>query len=101
MAYHNASSGSLSGSQLSLPIPVNATFVSADGGGAKGTDGVVRWRCVDVREQILRRYSVVLHERTVGKLLRRFGLTRLQPRPYHPKQDVAAQEAFKKVSPSW
>ena len=65
------------------------------------TDGVVRWRCVDVREQILRRYSVVLHERTVGKLLRRFGLTRLQPRPYHPKQDVAAQEAFKKVSPSW
>ncbi len=42
-----------------------------------------------------------LHERTVGKLLRRFGLTRLQPRPYHPKKDVAAQEAFKKVSLTW
>ena len=64
-------------------------------------DGIVRWRCVDVREQIIRRYSVELHERTVGKLLRRFGLTRLQPRPYHPKKDVAAQEAFKKVSPIW
>jgi hypothetical protein len=43
LAYHNASAGSLSGSQLSLPIPVNATFVSADGGGVKGTDGIVRW----------------------------------------------------------
>jgi hypothetical protein len=43
LAYHNASSSSLSGSQLSLPIPVDATFVSADGGGVKGTDGVVRW----------------------------------------------------------
>jgi hypothetical protein len=62
-------------------------------------DGIVRWRCVDVREQIIRRYSVELHERTVGKLLRRFGLTRLQPRPYHPKKDVAAQEAFKTYGP--
>ena len=67
------------------------------------TDGIVRWRCVDLMpEEIIRRYSVTeLHERTVGKLLRRFGLTRLQPRPYHPKKDVAAQEAFKKVSLTW
>jgi transposase len=64
-------------------------------------DGVVRWRCVDLQEQIARRFSVELHERTVGKLLRRLGLTRLQPRPYHPKKDAAAQEAFKKTSPAW
>jgi transposase len=31
------------------------------------TDGVVRWRCVDLREQIIRRYSVVLHERTAAR----------------------------------
>jgi hypothetical protein len=43
LAYHNASSSTLSGSQLSLPIPLSVTFVSADGGGIKGTDGVVRW----------------------------------------------------------
>lgn len=61
-------------------------------------DGVVRWRCVDLREQISRRFSVTLHERSVGKLLRRLGLTRLQPRPFHPKQDLAAQQAFKKTS---
>jgi hypothetical protein len=36
-------------------------------------------------------------ERTVAKWLRRLRLTRLQPRPFHPKQDVAAQEEFKKI----
>jgi len=41
---------------------------------------------------------VTMHERTVGKWLRRLDLTRLQPRPYHPKQDAVAQEAFKKTS---
>jgi len=64
-------------------------------------DGVVRWRCVDLRSVIATRYEVTVHERTVGKLLRRLGLTRLQPRPYHPKKDAAAQEAFKKTSPAW
>jgi transposase len=63
-------------------------------------DGVVRWRCVDLREQIIRRFSVTLHERSVGKLLRKLRLTQLQPRPCHPKQDAAAQETFKKTSPS-
>jgi hypothetical protein len=43
LAYHNTGSSTLSGSQLSLPVPVGASFVSADGGGLLGTDGVVRW----------------------------------------------------------
>ena len=58
---------------------------------------VVRWRCADLRDEIATRWSVNLHERTVGKLLHRLKLTRLQPRPYHPKKDAAAQEAFKKI----
>lgn len=61
-------------------------------------DGVVRWRCVDLQTVIAERYKVSVHERTVGKLLRRMGMTRLQPRPSHPKQDAAAQTAFKKTS---
>lgn len=61
-------------------------------------DGVTRWRCLDLSAAIADRYGVVVHERTVGKMLRRMGLTRLQPRPYHPKKDGAAQEAFKKTS---
>jgi transposase len=59
---------------------------------------VVRWRCVDVREEVKRRFSVTVPERTIGKWLRKLNLTRLQPRPYHPKKDAAAQEAFKKTS---
>ena len=62
---------------------------------------VVRWRCVDLRDEVARRFDVTVTERTVGKWLRKLGLTRLQPRPFHPKKDAAAQEAFKKTSLSW
>lgn len=61
-------------------------------------DGVVRWRCVDLCAQVERRFSVSVHERTMGKWLRQLRLTRLQPRPFHPKKDADAQEAFKKTS---
>ena len=64
-------------------------------------DGVVRWRCVDLRVKIADRFQVTFHKRSVGKLLHKLGLTRLQPRPFHPKKDAVAQEAFKKTSPAW
>lgn len=64
-------------------------------------DGVVRWRCIDLQQRISREFSVEYHESTVGKWLRRLDFTRLQPRPYHPKKDAAAQEAFKKTLPAW
>jgi transposase len=62
------------------------------------TDGVVRWRCRDLRRVMAERFEVEVHERTVGKLLKRLGLSRLKPRPHHPKRDLTAQEAFKKTS---
>jgi len=61
------------------------------------TTKVVRWRCVDLRDEVERRFGVRVNERTIGKWLRKLGLTRLQPRPFHPKKDAAAQEAFKKT----
>jgi transposase len=61
---------------------------------------VIRWRCRDLREQVAQRFSVHVSERTIGKWLRKLGLTRLQPRPYHPKRDQAAQDAFKKTLPA-
>jgi transposase len=71
----------------------------------KGPDpekhGVVRWRCADLRAEVARRFTVEVTERTIGKWLRKLELTRLQPRPFHPKKDDAAQEAFKKTSPAW
>ena len=60
-------------------------------------DYVVRWRCIDLREKIARHFSVSVHKRTVAKWLHEMNLTRLQPRPFHPKKDAAAQEAFKKT----
>lgn len=62
------------------------------------TDKVVRWRCLDLRDRVARQFSIVVTERTIGRWLRKLKLTRLQPRPIHPKTDVAAQEAFKKTS---
>lgn len=65
------------------------------------TNQAVRWRCVDLRQEVARRFSVTVHESTIGKWLRQLGLTRLQPRPFHPKKDAEVQQAFKKTSPSW
>src|SRR5271165_5579294 len=62
------------------------------------THKVIRWRCVDLRAEVSRRFAVTVPERTIGKWLRKLELTRLQPRPYHPEKDPAAQEAFKKTS---
>lgn len=64
------------------------------------TDRVVRWRCVDLRDEVKRRFSVTVHENTIGVWLRDMKLTRLQPRPFHPRKDPAAQEAYKKTSPA-
>jgi len=61
-------------------------------------DRVVRWRCADLRAQVARRFSVDATERTIGRWLRQLNLTRLQPRPFHPKKDPAAQATFKKTS---
>ena len=65
------------------------------------TDGVVRWRRVDLQALIQARFAVERHERSVGKLLRRLGFARLSVRPQHPLSDPEAQAAFKKPLPSW
>jgi transposase len=64
-------------------------------------DGVVRWRLLDLRDRIVREFAVQLHERSVGKVLRRLGFRRISVRPRHPEADAAAQEAHKKTSPPW
>ena len=64
-------------------------------------DGIVRWRRVDLQALIKARFDVSLHERSVGKVLRRLGFARLSVRPKHPASDPEAQAAFKKASPSW
>ena len=58
---------------------------------------VVRWRCIDLCAEVARRFSVTVDEITIGRWLGKMGLTRLKPRPYHPKKDAEAQEALRNV----
>jgi len=76
---------------------VVASWVTA--GPELARDGVVRWRCVDLRDKIAGQFAVYLHERSIGKLLRKLAFRQLSVRPQHPRSDPAAQEIFKKTSP--
>jgi transposase len=58
-------------------------------------DGVVRWRCIDLQDRIKREWGISLHERTVGKLLRKLAFRRLSVRPQHPKSNPEAQTLFR------
>jgi transposase len=64
------------------------------------TDGVVRWRRVDLQRVIEERFGVAMHERTVGKQLKALGFVKLTARAQHPKSDPEVQQAFKKTSPT-
>lgn len=61
---------------------------------------IVRWRLVDLRDEIAREFGIWMHERTVGKVMARLKFRRISVRPRHPDQDAAAQEAHKKTSPT-
>src|SRR5438034_2958801 len=63
------------------------------------TDGVVRWRRVDLQRVIASRFDIDYHERYVGKLLKKLGFSHMSARPRHPAQDARIVEAFKKTSP--
>jgi transposase len=62
------------------------------------TDGVVRWRCVDLQAVIARDFKVAVSEATVGRLLHRLGFAHVSARPRHPEQKADAIAAFKKTS---
>jgi transposase len=61
-------------------------------------DGVVRWRCVDLKRVIKKRWNVDLDEVSIGRLLRQLGFSHVSARPRHPAQDAEAIAAFKKTS---
>ena len=62
-------------------------------------DGVVRWRCVDLQRRIMQSFGVSLHERTVGKLLRKLSFRRLSVRPQHPQTKPEEQAVFRAALP--
>ena len=62
---------------------------------------VIRWRCADLCEEVAERWSVKGCEQTMGRWLRRLEMTRVQPRPSHPRKDPEAEVTFKKTSAAW
>jgi hypothetical protein len=52
---------------------------------------VIPWRCADLCEEIAEPWSVKVRAQTMGRWLRRLVMTRLPPRPYHPKKDPDAE----------
>ena len=64
------------------------------------TDGVVRWRRVDLRRAIEERFGVIYSERAISDLLRALSFSYISARPRHPRQDRHGLEGFKKTSPA-
>jgi transposase len=69
-----------------------------EAGPDRETDGIVRWRRIDLKRVIAERFGVAFHERHVGKLLKKLGFSHISARPRHPAQDERIVEAFKKTS---
>jgi transposase len=62
-----------------------------------GTDGVVRWRCCDLKVKIKNRFNIEISERSVARILRDRGFRRLSVRPKHPKADEALQQTSARI----
>jgi transposase len=62
-------------------------------------DGVVRWRCADLKILIAKRFGIEISEGSVGRILKERGFRKLSARPKHPEADAAMQEAFQQTSP--
>lgn len=60
-------------------------------------DGVVRWRCVDLKRVLGQRFGVDLSEVSLGRALKKLGFSHISARPRHPVQDPEAMAAFKKT----
>src|SRR5437660_10665611 len=60
-------------------------------------DGVVRWRCVDLKRVLGERFGVDLSEVSLGRVLKKLGFSHISARPRHPVQDPEAIAAFKKT----
>ena len=64
-------------------------------------DGVARWRCIDLKRIVGRRFGVDLSEVSLGRVLKKLGFSHISARPRHPVQDPEAIATFKKTSRRW
>ena len=64
------------------------------------TDGVVRWRRIDLVHVITERFGVKCSQSVISDYLAEPGFSHISGRPQHPAQDAQVIEAFKKTSPT-
>jgi transposase len=64
------------------------------------TDGIIRWRRIELKRVIEERFGVVYSERAVSDLLRALSFSSISARPQHPRQDPRVLEGFKNVWPA-
>jgi transposase len=62
------------------------------------TDGVVRWRRIDLARVAKERFGVEVDEDTIGRVLRELGFSHISVRPKHPDQGNDTIADFKKNS---
>ncbi len=75
-----------------------ALGAAVEAGPQPDTDGVVRWRLVDLAQWAQEELGVSVSRQTLGRELRAMGFAKLSARPQHYAQDAEAIEAFKKTS---
>jgi transposase len=59
-------------------------------------DGVCTWTCEALAIWISEKFGKTIYPDSVGRIMRRNGLSRQKTRPVHPKTDAEAQERFQK-----
>ena len=62
------------------------------------TDGIVRWRCMDLQRKIKDEFGHDYTDRGISAILKRIGYSHISARPHHPKGDPQAREELKKNS---
>ncbi len=63
------------------------------------TDGVVRWRLLDLAAWVWETFGISVSEATLSRELKALGYSKLSARPRHHAQNEERIAAFKKTSP--
>ena len=64
------------------------------------TEGVVRWRFIDLQRIVANMFRIALSEGSIGLILRGRGFRHVSARPKRPKSDPAAQDLVRRRSVS-
>ena len=76
-----------------------ALAAAVERGPTPASDGVVRWRLVDLVQWLWDQFQVSVSPQTLSREMRALGYRKLSARPRHHAQEAGATEHFKEASP--